>query len=286
MSAIASIADKLSLELETTDRGLRVSRHGLDFEMQGPDEENSAATRARWFHRLLGVRYGLDRRSGNFDFSLERPTGDEKPRNTYERRSVYGERLQRLIPRLAHDWAEAVCGERLFTTEWSFDEFTVAYIYEIGRIWHVWAEDDFEFVEFDAENLTEFGRLALFYERYKPRPSEEKFAWGRLRTYRSNEGLTASQALLLPDFDYDAAAARGYFALPSRDCMFVVEPLEDGHDLARTELRNRLSAEFENALLPLSNDIFELERTSIAGRVGPKTPIVTSLEDDVWSPAM
>jgi len=286
VNAIEEIASKLSLGCARTDGGFVFERHGLEFEISGPTHAPDVIEEALWYHRLLGVRYGLDRRTDSFDYAIERPTGDERPRNTYERRSLYGERLQRIVSRLSIAWAETVCGESLFVTPWAFDDLAIVYVYEVDRIWHVWGSEDFEHVDFDAENLEEFGRLALFYESYKPRPKEERFDWGRIRTYRSNEGLTASRALLLPDFDYDAAQADGYFALPSRDCMLTVEPRKGERARGLEVLQERAREEFEAALLPFTDAAFELHRTEIGERVPAEFELPEGLEDDLHAPRM
>lgn len=282
MKFVEEIASKLSLHCSETGAGFVFGRQGAEVEVEALPEEDTPRTRSTTYHRLLGVRYGLDRLSDSFDYSTERPTGDEKPRNLYERRSAYGERLQRLVSRLTVSWAEAVCREELFVTDWAHEDLAIIYVHEVARIWHVWGSQDFEQVDFDAENLEEFGRLALFYESYKPRPREQKEEWGRLRVYKSSEGLTASRALLLPDFDYDAAQTNGFFSVPSRDCMLVIEPAKNHRDHCLKVLQARTEEEFESALLPFSNSVVELHRTEVGGvaEVGAARP--GSISDDDW----
>lgn len=282
---MAPIASRLGLSIDGDTKHLKVSRGRMTVALEGPRLPSSAnlSQRVGWHHALTGVRLGLDRGLGVYDYSTERPDPEERPRSPLEKRSVYGDRLQRLVHDLTWRWAERVSGENLFRTPW-FEGYSVLYIREVQQIWHAWAEVDFEQADFDRDNLLEFSRLALFYESYKPRPDEEKLTWGRIRTYTSTEGLTASRALLMPDFDYDASAAGGFFSIPGRDTMLVAEPAGEEHQkAARDSLVQRAAEHLSQAVLPFGAEVFQLERTAIAGVSTHSNSVLAIPTLDEWT---
>ena len=266
-----SIAKKCGLALTVHPSRIVAQRNELQVEFDEAHGSGDADERARWSAWLLGARLGIDRRTSSYDWSNERP---QRPaQNVSERASAYGARLQRLVPVAALHVAESVSGTRLTHVTWGDTAFVSVFLREYQKVWHTFAESDFEAVDFDRQNLEDFSRLALFYESYKPRPSEERYDWGRLRHYSSIEGLTASRALLLPDFDYDAAQNDGYFSVPSRDDLIVVEPATpDGRSASHAALVERASMVYQLALLPFSPRVYGLHRTVLEFPAGTDHP--------------
>ncbi len=214
----------------------------------------------------MGARIGIDRKTSTYDFSDERPSGRERARNIYEQPMMYGERLQYLLPKLAVDTAEEISGEAFVRLPWVDDDLCIVMLREVGKEWHVFAESDFDRVDFDRENLATNTRLSLFYQNYKPKPRETKVSWGRIREYSTVHGITmASRCILFPDYDYDASAAGGVLCIAGRDCFLVAEPRNDADPSHVVEtMREQWEAQLDTQLLPMTDKWYQLERTRLS----------------------
>lgn len=256
---IEALTDALGLSWDGSD----VARNGVSVPIAFDAE--SLDGRIRNAALGMGARIGIDRVTSTYDFSDERPSGNERARNIYEQPMMYGERLQYLAPQAAIDKAEEISGETFVRLPWVDDDLCVVMLREVGKEWHVFAHSDFSRVDFDQENLTTNARLSLFYQNYKPKPRETKESWGRMREYSTVHGITmASRCILFPDYDYDASAAGGVVSIVSRDCFLVAEPRPDAElsDVVAT-IQQRWSTLVDQALFPMSDKWYQLERTRI-----------------------
>ncbi len=267
--SISDLADRLALALRTQDGRLHLSRHGYEVvlpeQLAGRLDASTPAARHQAYGLLFGCRLAIDRRLCDFDLRQERP---EKPRQVFhahEVPSVYGERLPRLVPILTAKWLEALSGCHVFTTPWHVDGLVFVYLLETGKYLHTLCEEDLGKMDLTREKLVRDARHALFYNAYKLKPREkERTEAGLVRIFRTSEGLGASRAMLLPDFDYDAAREHGCFSTPSRDTMIIGRPasVDDSEGIFRRVLA--LTAEqLRTEAFPLSSMVFRLRSTEV-----------------------
>lgn len=226
---LTDLADKLSLEFEADGGPLRVTRHDRQVELPAAlGAQLDASTplgRHLTYAILFALRLSIDRLASDFDMSQERPEKPERVFHPHEMPSMYGNRLPWLVPRLCVEWIEALTDERVVTSDWLVDGLAFVYILETGRHLHVLTEADLAQLDFGREKLLRDARHALFYDSYKLKPRDKKRTEaGLVRIFRTVEGMTAGRAMLLPDYDYDAARERGCFATPSRDTMIIGRP--------------------------------------------------------------
>ena len=227
--SIADLADILSLKAEPSGDGLVLARHAHSIVVPSDVAERVRAQDPLGRHLaygvLFGVRLAIDRLACGFDLADERP---EKPAQVYHHHeipSVYGERLPRLAPLVALRWFAALTGLEPVSTDWIIDGLSFVYILETGKHLHVLAESDIEEMELTRDKILRDARHALFYDSYKLKPrDEERTDAGRVRIFRTVDGLGAGRVMLLPDFDYDAAREHGCFSMPSRDTMIIGRP--------------------------------------------------------------
>lgn len=233
---------------------LILGRHGFEVAIPGEilpriDPATPLGRHLAW-GVFFGVRLAIDHRNHAFDPAEER-LGDE---------ALYGGRLPRLVNTVTMSWFEALSGAPLFTSDWLLDTLKVAYVFESGKYAHPLSGEDVEKMPFSAEKLVKDARYALFYNSYRLKPVQKiAHSEGVIRVFQSVEGLGATRALLLPDFDYDAAREGGCFAVPSRDTMVIGRPreCEDAPELRKKVAR--LSHEMlEDAAYPLCATIFDM----------------------------
>jgi hypothetical protein len=236
---------------------LRVTTR-CDYDLDRPEGRYRAACTA-W-----GVRLGVDRVRCEYDFSQERPDSDGA-RNVYEMASIYGERLQQLVPTPALELAETIAGVSFFRRPW-LDGATGAelvLIREMRRHFHTLAEQDFEALEYDRDNVVEYARYALFYDAYKFRPTRvERHEWGRIKWFATRNGQASSRATLLPDFDYDAARADGAFVLVDRDRFVIAQP-EDDREKTLRKLEDAAADALRKTTVPFCPRLFHLTADAI-----------------------
>ncbi|MGM0555622.1 MAG: hypothetical protein ACQEVA_04500, partial [Myxococcota bacterium] len=208
---------------------------------------------------LTGARLGLDRLSSDYQPG-QTSTQPNRPLRYHEQPSIYGERLPRLLPRIAVHWFEAISGVDAFVTDWEIDEIQQVYVLETGKHLHTLAASDLPAMEEDPDKIRRNGRHALFYDSYKLKPRHKKrYSSGLVRIFRSVEGLGASRAVLLPDFDYDAAREGGSFAIPCRDTMIIGRPddSQDADEMAG-HVREHAAVVLRDALFPLCNRVWRM----------------------------
>lgn len=267
--SISDLADRLALELRAQDGRLHISRHGYEVvlpeQLSGRLDASTPAARHQAYGVLFGCRLAIDRRLCDFDLRQERP---EKPRQVFhahEVPSVYGERLPRLVPILAAKWLEALSGCRVFTTPWHVDGLAFVYLLETGKYLHTLCEEDLDKMDLTREKLVRDARHALFYNAYKLKPREkERTDAGLVRIFRTSEGLGASRAMLLPDFDYDAAREHGCFSTPSRDTMIIGRPASvDQSEVIWRRVVELTAEQLGAEAFPLSSMVFRLEPSEV-----------------------
>lgn len=271
--SIAQMADTLSLSVSSDADRLRVERHDADV-TASPNplallDLSEVRGRHVAFCILTAARLGLDRVCSDFEPG-RRDSEPSRPLRYHEKPSIYGERLPRLLPGMAVAWLEAICDAEAFVSDWVLPEFQQVYVLETGRHLHTLATDDVALMTESPEKIRRNGRHALFYESYKLKPREKKrYSGGLVRIFRTVEGLGASRAVLLPDFDYDAAREGGSFAIPSRDTMIVGRPEEpENADAIADHVQQLASAELDEALFPLCNRVWRLTDKVVAGSTG------------------
>lgn len=223
---IAELGATLSLE---TSGELVLSRHGYSVALPSPLVSNLTGQDPLGRHLIYGVFFGvrlaIDRLACDFDPADERPQKPAQVYHHHEIPSVYGDRLPRLVPDLAIRWFAALTGEQPVTTDWIIDGLSFVYILETGKHLHMLAESDIEQTELTRDKIIRDARHALFYDSYKLKPRDEKRTEaGRVRIFRTVDGVNAGRVMLLPDFDYDAAREHGCFSMPSRDTMVIGRP--------------------------------------------------------------
>lgn len=249
----------VSVTVDAGDDRITWERDGVSVVTDDRFEPSNPSDRYRAACTAWGVRLGSDRLRGPYDFSEERPDS-EGARNVYEMASIYGERLQQLVPTLALDLAETVADVPLFRRPWLDDavDAELVLIRETRRWFHTFAEPDFDRLEYTRDNIVEYARYALFYDAYKFRPEHtDRHAWGRLKWFATRDGQASSRATLLPDFDYDAARARGALALIDRDRFVIAQPGDD-RDRTLNELHARAAAALHETPLPFSPRVLHL----------------------------
>jgi hypothetical protein len=261
--SLEQMADTLSLSVQSEDGRLRVTRGDKQLTatpnpLAGSDF-GSLGDRHVAFCVLTGARLGLDRLSTTFEPG-QKDDKPSRPLRYHERPSIYGERLPRLLPRLSVRWFEAIAGVETFVTGWELDELQQVYVLETGKYLHVLAESDVPKMDEDADKIRRNGRHALFYDSYKLKPREKKrYSGGMVRIFRTVEGLGASRAVLLPDFDYDAAREGGSFAIPCRDTMIIGRPEEPEHaDDIAGHVEEIAEAVLQDAMFPLCNRVWRM----------------------------
>lgn len=213
---------------------------------------------------VLGTRLGIDWHHTAFDPVAEAPRVDiaKKPA---EAPSAFGDRLLRLLPRLAVEVAEFISQTKAVQQVFVHDSLRIVYLREVMKNLHMLSTNELEQMPYDTKRLHELARAALFHEQgsYRPRPKTEKLRHGRIRTYTSSEGLMASRACLMPDFDLDAAREHGFVSIPCLDTMVVAEPrsIADRDDL-RWELLTRTLKIWRESKTPFSKIIIDLSLTT------------------------
>jgi hypothetical protein len=269
-SAVSSAADRLGLELQTTDRGPLIRRRGWSVQLNswvgfGDDATAPARFAAAW--ALAGLRLGLDK-------CVEEP--DKKPstplhfrrtnlRRYHEAPSVHGDHLPLLVPRLTRQLFEIVAGEASFSRPWLQPDLDILVVHETGRRLDILTTAEQEEASIDDDSRWEKVRSALFYQSYKLRPRQIRDVdGGSLRLYETSEGFGAGRALLLPEYDYDAAREYGFLAAPSRDQIIIARPNDQsGATAMLPALRDFVDDCLENSDFGLTDALFQLDPDAV-----------------------
>lgn len=233
---VDALARGLGLRIEPHER-LLVYRAELAHQLERPlppsGEPLDLMERARWTEDLLAARYILDHRLAAWRPELERPAINARP--AYQKKDVpssYGERLPMLVPtktrRMLSKYMRTHHEMHLMHRPLT-EELDVIFALEVGKYQHLMSEEDAALCQLSREQVMADARYMLFYQSYKIKPSREEMSFGKVRHYITREGLGASRAILLPDFDIDAARERGFAMVLSRDYLLVVEPFSDQH---------------------------------------------------------
>lgn len=267
-SAVVETADRLGLVLREDVSAIAVERHQWTVRVDAShlmDVESSPADvyRAAWI--LFGIRLGIDGRAGL--------STDEKPpaspmrfrrtslRRYHEAPSVHGDRLPVLAPPVSRRVFEAITGASAFCRTWLLSDVEVLVIREVGKRLEVLTEATQRQSGDSAEQRWDKVRSALFYQSYKVRPREViDVDGGTLRIFETEEGFGASRALLLPEFDYNAAREYGFLAVPTRDRIIIARPDDKNRATAMLpELMDAVDTSLAESPFGLTDAIFQLE---------------------------
>lgn len=264
-SELAKITHRLGLNFELDRPGFHfLSRRGLRVRASLPDSKHAGWEKVHelsWF--LLGIRLGID-----YLLPPDKPARTASAlgfRRTavvryHEAPSIYGDALPFLVPELVIKSFEALTGKKVLSTPWIFEGFHLLLLEEKGLKQLITTRDQGE--EKKDEDF-EKARKALFYEAYKLKPSQkiEVPTYGQIRLFQSTEGMMASRATLLPEFDYDTAQDLGYLSIPTRDTFLIAAPENPGRsEELREALRRETLQRFRNQTFGMSNQIFGLSR--------------------------
>lgn len=234
---------------------LTLARHGVNVSF--PElclEVRTPQQRSLLLSLILGSRLGIDYSHIEFD------PKDEVPRAP----AAFGERLLRLVPQVAVEVAESIAQTTVVQREFLHDSLRIVYLREIGKNLHVLSHENLQKLPYDHAQMHDLARSAFFHEQgsYRPQPRTEKLRHGRIRTYTGSDGLMASRACLMPDFDFDAARESGFMTIPSVDTMLIAEPrtTADREDL-RWELLARTLTIWRESKTPFSKIVIDLGMT-------------------------
>ncbi len=287
---IPGLASILSLKAEEKDGAVAFARHGhavaLPERIVELMDAGTPLGRHLAYGVLFGVRLAIDRRACDFDVANERPEQPAQVFHHHEIPSLYGERLPRLVPALAVAWFEALTGQEPVATDWIIDGLRFVYILETGKFLHVLADSDVAHMEMERDKILRDARHALFYDSYKLKPrDEERTDAGRVRIFRTAEGVTAGRVMLLPDFDYDAAREHGCFSMPSRDTMIIGRPSAENTSAEIFERVCEVTADFlASEAFPLCSHVHRMDTGGVrAGEYVGEDELPT-FGDDVLPP--
>ena len=209
-----------SLSARRLGNDVVVSRFGTAFALHF-DPVDTPALRQQLLATMMGIRLGIDRLHSTYDFEHERPVPTVSDRR-HEAPSFYGERLPRLVLAATASAFTEATGLTAVQNPWG-DAALVIFIREWKKEWHTFTEADLTHVDFSRSNLVEFARYALFNDvgTQKSRHEVDSGPFGRIKTFRSSDGLLPARATLMPDFDSDFDITRGCFSVPAYDTMIV-----------------------------------------------------------------
>jgi hypothetical protein len=263
----AALAARVGLSIEPDEGvgGWRWRRHDAVWS-GAPDPyaviDQAGARRAVWAE-AVGVRMGLDTLKVVWTPEVERPEAPERIFRKEDVPSPYGERLPWLVPAEALGVWRVITGREPVEQPWHDAMSRVAYVLEIGSLWHVLSEEEAA-CSLGTKRIVEDARRAWFYDSYKAWAHARKLDVGVLRVYETQDGLGAGRALLLPELDWDAARARGFAATPTRDALWVLEPAAGiEREVARSTFEALVRACYEAAEWPMSPALLEIEEAGI-----------------------
>lgn len=282
---LKSPAHTLGLELDVSQSGaVHLTRHGRsiiltpqnlhDLNHPDPIHQRFIQTAA-----LTGIRLALDqleitRQKADLTKHPTQPTapiraGGPQPKvvRYHEVASVYGDRLLRLFPSLALDWCEAITHQKLYRLPWPQNSsaqsgLEITFAEESGRTLDLLTHDQAA-ANPDPDKLLRDARAALFYDSYRVRPSQKlTFDTGTINIIRTTEGLGASRAIILPEFDWNASQDHGFLAIPDRDTLLIAHPSSPDDPQSRaqlhTEFQTLIQRLLHQTIFPLSNATFDL----------------------------
>lgn len=285
-AALTSAADRLGLELRSNKQGPLILRRGWTVQLEswaGFDERASRSARFAAAWALFGLRLGLDKRVDEPDQAPSTPLHFRRTnlRRYHEAPSVHGEHLPLLVPRLTRQTFEAVAGEVAFSRPWLQADLDVLVVHETGRRLDILTGAEQEKASLDDDGRWEKVRSALFYQSYKVRPRQTlDVDGGRLRLYETSEGFGATRALLLPEYDYDAAREFGYLAAPTRDQIIIARPTDKAKaPQMLPALRELVDECLNDSQFGLSDAIFQLEPDSVQLMDSPSVELSALLEE-------
>lgn len=237
-----SMARALGLSLDASAHTLTRQGHTLALSPELTfDDLDHLEARQAFTIELLAARLAMDTRAASWTPDLERPPAPEKAHQKHEIPSSYGDRVPWIVPHEARLRCEAWLHEPLFAHR--FDAARdVIYVLEIGRHAHALTLAQAEQLDLSAARLQDDARYTLFYASYKLSPERHALPFAEARHYATTEGLGAARALLLPDFDLDAARLGGVAAIVSRDLLVVFEPPAALTEAARPDFEARCEA--------------------------------------------
>ena len=225
------MARVMGMKLDAKARRLTRAQSSLELRPETMQLDVSVVEeRAAFFEMLLAARFALDHRQAAWAPELERPQAS-KARQKKEIPSAYGERLPRLVSSATRDALQRWLGQEEESEEEGellcepfLPGFWIVFTLEVGRHHHVMTLHDAALAELSREAIVKDARYTLFYQAYKIKPEPRRLDFGLARRYVTSEGLGATRAWMLPDFDFDASSRDGFASIISRDELLVVEP--------------------------------------------------------------
>lgn len=194
-----------------------------DLPLPGPVLDLHTWRRFTW--ALWAARLVVDRLDSRYQVACELDPPD-RVRNIYEVPSPYGNRIRLLLPTLVSNAFTQLTQLPLLLSDWVNPAFVVAFSIEEGLGTHLLTQSDMPSYPLTPDLLETRARLAHFYSAYKKQPAYSLSfpSVGKLTLYGSVEGQIGSRAILLPDYDWEAAQDYGCFIVPSRDTLLIAEP--------------------------------------------------------------
>ena len=284
--SVLRAANRLGLELGDGDPTLTVERQHWRVEFDAADLADAhaawpARAAAAWY--LLGIRLGIDSLIDGDDDAASSPMQFRRTsvRRYTEAPSIHGDHMPLLLPEATRRIYEYISNEQAFCRRWLQSDLDVVIILETGKRQEVLTCSEQEDAEISDDKRWDKVRSALFYQSYKVRPSETiNVDGGRLRIFETREGFGATRALLLPDFDYDAAREHGFLAVPSRDCIVIARPDESNYaDSMRPHLEEIVEDVIRDSSFALSDAVFELRPNEVRPGNGPQLRVSKFLDD-------
>lgn len=210
---------------------------------------------------LLAARLILDHKQADWHPELERPKVPEKAYQKKDIPSSYGDRVPRLVPAHTRQRIAELLGEEHLLHERFDEHFDVIFVLEVGKYQHLMTHEAASAAHLEHARIIEDARYTLFYQSYKIKPERQTHPWGKSRLYITREGLGATRALLLPDFDIQATREQGFASIISRDALLTVEPSSpNDRDAARAwcitytnTLRDQERYPYIMGLIPLTS---------------------------------
>ncbi len=275
--AAEQAADRLGLDIDEMKTAVFcVERRNWTVTIDFQSLWNTAPVQKRAFlaaWTLYGVRLGIDHLLEDDDKQQSSPMRFRRTnlRRYHEAPSVHGDRLPILVPRITRQIFETIADQAALFKPWAVPELEALVVRETGTRLEILTADQQSQSELSDEQRWEKVRSALFYQSYKVRPRQTvDVSGGTLRIFETSEGFGASRALLLPEFDYDAAREFGFLAVPTRDQIIIARPDDRQHaDEMLQPLRKLIDEALTSSPFGLTDAVFQLGPNEVSLREKP-----------------
>lgn len=249
----------LGLSLAFHDKHAICTRRGhqlhVDLDETDVETTDKAAQRRLW-STLIAARLVLDANALEYTAEMERARLPDQIWRKEDIPPEHGERFPWIVPVELVEVYKMFTGEALWAEPYLEEELRMIYVQEFGHHWHAMTANQANTHPLGLEKLRTDARRTLFYQSYKVRPSKRvKTAHGTIKYYETVEGLGASRLHLLPDYDYDAARANGFCAIPSRHLLMVAQPSGDREALEAI-FKTHVEKAYETQHWPLHSKVY------------------------------